>query len=135
MAVKFQRDRKKEFKIDLIPMINIVFLLLIFFMLTSSAIQANMKIQLPKAHSSELMNEKNIIVVIESNGSLELDGNAISIESLLPELTEKLKDKKKKSVEVQGDQRIEFETFGKIIDIAKQAGAVDFFLATEEIKS
>ena len=135
MAIKFQRVTKKEFKIDLIPMINIVFLLLIFFMLTSSAIQANQKIQLPKAHSADLLNERNITVVIESNGSLELDGNAIALESLLPELTEKLMKSKKKAVEIQGDQSIEFETFGKIIDIAKQAGAVDFFLAAEQIKS
>ena len=104
-------------------------------MLTSSAIQANQKIQLPKAHSADLLNERNITVVIESNGSLELDGNAIALESLLPELTEKLMKSKKKAVEIQGDQSIEFETFGKIIDIAKQAGAVDFFLAAEQIKS
>ncbi len=134
MAIKFQKGTKKEFKVDLIPMINIVFLLLIFFMLTSSAIQANRNIELPKAYSAELLNERNITIAIDPKGSLELDGNAIALESLLPQLTDKLKNKKKKAVELQGDQNIEFETFGKVIDIAKQAGAVDFFLAAEEIK-
>ena len=135
MALKLRKAIKKDFRIDLIPMINIVFLLLIFFMLTSSAIQANQKVQLPKAQSGELINERNIIVTIEPNGFLELNGNAIALESLLPQLSDKLKDKKKKAIELQGDQNIEFETFGKVIDIAKQAGVIDFFLATEEIKS
>jgi biopolymer transport protein ExbD len=134
MAVKFRKEGKKEYKIDLIPMINIVFLLLIFFMLTSSAIQMNATIQLPRAYTAEAITNRNVIVVVESGGALELNGNPIAVESLLPELTEKLKGKRIKAVEIQGDQRIEFETFGKIIDIAKQAGAVDFFLAAQEIK-
>jgi biopolymer transport protein ExbD len=134
MAVKFRKGDKKEYKIDLIPMINIVFLLLIFFMLTSSAIQMNATIQLPRAYTAEAITNRNVIVVVESGGALELNGNPIAVESLLPELTEKLKSKRIKAVEIQGDQRIEFETFGKIIDIAKQAGAVDFFLAAQEIK-
>jgi biopolymer transport protein ExbD len=134
MAVKFRKTDKKEFKIDLIPMINIVFLLLIFFMLTSSAIQQNMNIELPKAYSAEALTNRNVIVVVESGGALELDGKPIAMESLLSELTEKLSRKKTKAVEIQGDQRIVFDTFGKIIDIAKQAGAVDFFLAAEELK-
>jgi biopolymer transport protein ExbD len=134
MAVKFRKEEKKEYKIDLIPMINIVFLLLIFFMLTSSAVQMNATIELPKVYSADAITNRNIIVVVESGGALELDGNLIALESLLPELTEKLKSKRIKAVEIQGDQRIEFETFGKIIDIAKQAGAVDFFLAAQKIK-
>ena len=134
MAVKFRKEDKKEFKVDLIPMINIVFLLLIFFMLTSSAIQQNMNIQLPKAYSAEALKDRNVIVMVESGGAIELDGKPIAMESLLPELTEKLKYKTTKAVEIQGDQRIVFDTFGQIIDIAKQAGVIDFYLAAEELK-
>ena len=123
--------RREPFRLDLVPMINIVFLLLIFFMLTSTAFKQSEKIELPKAESAELKTELNVVVLITPNGQIELDGKGYTLDTLLPVLKEELYEREKKIVEIQADKSIQFELFGDLIALAKQAGAVDFILATE----
>jgi biopolymer transport protein ExbD len=129
--IKIQNLKREPFRLDLIPMINIVFLLLIFFLLTSTAIKQSKEVNLPEAQSSQQIEKQNVIISILSNGSIALGKENIKFESLLSELSKILIGKKEKLVEIQADKNIEFKLFGKVIDIAKQAGAVDFILATE----
>ena len=123
--------RREPFRLDLVPMINIVFLLLIFFMLTSTAFKQSEKIELPEAESAELKTELNVVVLITSNGEVEYDGKRYSMKALIPVLQGELYEREKKIVEIQADKNIQFELFGDVIDAAKRAGAVDFILATE----
>ena len=51
--INFPYREKAPFKLDLIPMINVVFLLLIFFMLTSTTTKQTKKVELPKARKAE----------------------------------------------------------------------------------
>jgi len=124
-----------QFRLDLVPMINIVFLLLIFFMLTSSAFKQSEKVDLPEVESSELKTEKNITLLITSQKQVEYEGESISLDALLPVLQGELHDREKKIVEIQADKAVEFKLFGDVIDVAKQAGAVDFILATDAMQS
>ncbi len=127
--------RREPFRLDLVPMINIVFLLLIFFMLTSTAIKSTKEVELPEAVTSELKTERNIIILITSTGQIEYEGVSMSLEALVPVLEGELLKREKKIVEIQADKAVEFEHFGDVIDVAKQAGAVDFILATVNRKS
>jgi len=129
--LKFQSEKREPFQLDLIPMINVIFLLLIFFMLTAHAMNRDLEINLPEAKSSEKNMGKNITISVAPEGDVELDGQAVKIDSLLPLLEKKLKKSAKKIVVIRADESAEFDLFGKIIDIATQAGAVDFVLATE----
>ena len=131
--IKLRKDSKEKelFRLDLAPMINIVFLLLIFFLLTSTAIKQGDAIDLPKAESSQTNESKNIVVSISKDQKLQLDRQAIQKMNLKKSLHEKLERADNKIVVIEGDEKIEFALFGEIIDIARQAGAVDFILATE----
>ena len=129
--IEFKTRRREPFRLDLVPMINIVFLLLIFFMLTSNAIKGTHEIDLPEAQTSELNTKSNLVLLINSKGEIEHEGVVIPFNSLLTRLEEKLRERKEKVLEIQADKNIEFEFFGKVIDVARQAGAVDFVLATE----
>ena len=81
--VKFQYKEKTPFKLDLIPMINIVFLLLIFFMLTATTpSKEGTKVELPKAKTGEKSNKQYVNVTIDKKGTLQLEGNSITIETL-----------------------------------------------------
>jgi biopolymer transport protein ExbD len=127
-----QNSQDKEFfRLDLAPMINIVFLLLIFFLLTSTAIKQGDAIDLPNAESSKKNEEENIVVSVGADHKLQLDRQVIHKNDLKNSLREKLKEHENKVVVIEGDKKIEFALFGEIIDIAKQAGATDFILATE----
>ena len=133
--IRFPYKEKSTFKLDLIPMINVVFLLLIFFMLTSTTSLQIKKVELPTAKPAEKNSKQFLTVTIDKNGSLELDGKAIAIEALPVHLEKKVAEKKNAVISIHADKAIEFELFGKVIELAKQAGAADFMLATENDKS
>ena len=133
--IRFPYKEKSTFKLDLIPMINVVFLLLIFFMLTSTTSLQVKKVELPTAKTAEKNSKQFLTVTIDKNGSLELDGKALTIEALPVHLEKKVAEKKNAVISIHADRAIEFKLFGKIIELAKQAGAEDFMLATENDKS
>tara|TARA_B110000438_G_scaffold201022_1_gene192542 strand:- start:1957 stop:2364 length:408 start_codon:yes stop_codon:yes gene_type:complete len=131
--VKFQYKEKKPFKLDLIPMINIVFLLLIFFMLTATTpTKEGGKVELPKARTAEKSNKQYLTVTIDKKGALQLEGVAITLDTLSDQLEKKVSGRKNTVISIHADKVIEFELFGKVIALAKQAGAEDFILATEQ---
>ena len=133
--IKFPYKEKAPFKLDLIPMINVVFLLLIFFMLTSTTTKQTKKVELPKARTAEKNSKEYLVMTIDKKGSMELDGKAVTLEVLPVHLEEKIGKKKNTVVSIHADKAIEFELFGKVIELAKQAGAEDFMLATGIEKS
>ena len=128
--IKFLYKEKTPFKLDLIPMINVVFLLLIFFMLTSTTSKQTKKVELPNAKTAQKSSKQYLIVTIDKKGSLELEGKALTLEVLPAHLKEKMNEKKNTVVSINADKNIDFELFGKVIELAKQAGAEDFMLAT-----
>ena len=131
MMIQFPYKEKEPFKLDLIPMINVVFLLLIFFMLTSTTpTRQTTKIELPNAKTAEKSNKQYLIMTIDSNGSIQLDGKVVAVEDLPAYLEKKISQKKNTVISIHADKAIEFELFGKVIGLAKQAGAEDFMLAT-----
>ncbi|MFL2916601.1 MAG: ExbD/TolR family protein [Nitrospinia bacterium] len=131
--VKFQYKEKTPFKLDLIPMINIVFLLLIFFMLTATTpSKEGTKVELPKARTGEKSNKQYVNVTIDKKGVLQLEGDAITFDALPAQLEKKVNGQKNIVISIHADKVIEFELFGKVIALAKQAGAEDFILATEQ---
>lgn len=131
--VKFQYKEKIPFKLDLIPMINIVFLLLIFFMLTATTpTKEGREVDLPKARTAEKSNKQYFTVTIDKVGALQLDGNEVTLNTLQGQLESKIRGQKNTVISIHADKVIEFELFGRVIELAKQAGAEDFILATEQ---
>ena len=131
--VKFQYKEKIPFKLDLIPMINIVFLLLIFFMLTATTpTKEGREVDLPKARTAEKSNKQYFTVTIDKMGALQLDGNEVTLQTLQGQLESKVRGQKNTVISIHADKVIEFELFGQVIELAKQAGAEDFILATEQ---
>jgi len=131
--VKFQYKEKIPFKLDLIPMINIVFLLLIFFMLTATTpTKEGRDVELPKARTAEKSNKQYFTVTIDKVGALQLDGNEVTLKTLQGQLESKIRVQKNTVISIHADKVIEFELFGQVIELAKQAGAEDFILATEQ---
>jgi biopolymer transport protein ExbD len=122
-------------ELDLIPLINIVFLLLIFFMLTSSSISSSLKAELPVAQSSNPIKKKNNILKISLEGLIELNEKPVLVDELEDRLRVELTQEKSKIIELHGDKNIEFEVFGKIIENARSAGAEDFIFATKQSAS
>jgi biopolymer transport protein ExbD len=132
MAYEFKRRAGQV--LNLTPLIDIVFLLLVFFMLTAHFIEDQaIDIQLPEAQSSQPSKEDDTVeIVLLPTGELLVDGLAASLETLEETLRGALHAPNKRFVRLKGDQAASFGTGVKIIDAARNAGAESLDILTEK---
>lgn len=131
-SMEFERGKRIRIHLDIAPLIDIVLLLLIFFMLTSNFImQPGIKITLPKAKTSKPQKEENIIVFITEDNEIYLNERKISIDELKDALEEKLKKVQKKTVILKADEKINLGLAVQVMDIAKEAKAENLVISTQ----
>ncbi len=128
------RDREEtQQDIDISPLIDMVFILLIFFMVTATFVKdMDLDINRPKASSSTASSSKAIRVYIDSNGDTFLDGQPIRtwvIQSRLRELLERNADG---SVLVVTDENVTASKLVEVVDQCRLAGAADVGVVTEQ---
>jgi biopolymer transport protein ExbD len=132
--IRFEHKKSGRLKLNIIPLINVVFLLLIFFMLTSSALQQGLEVALPKAETSEDSEVKLTRLTIAKNGDLEIDSEKVTLENLGERLESKMTTREKKLM-IEADRDLEFFRFGEILDKVQDVGIVDFVIATEPLEN
>jgi len=118
--------------IDISPLIDMVFILLIFFMV-STTFQKDMKVDLerPGAGSAVNASTKAIRISIDRNGNVYMDGNPVRIWVIQSRLRDQFKAGASKSVLVVTDKRIPSEKLIEVVDQCRLAGAVDVGVATD----
>jgi len=114
--MKFKRHTKLEHgleQIDIAPLIDVIFQLLVFFMLSSSfTFQSGINVKLPKAVTSDIIKEENLIITITSENIIYLNSNISTLEELKSEL-EKIKGKNN-PILIKADRR---SSVGRIVDV------------------
>ena len=118
-------SRKKRFQIDMAPLIDVVFLLLIFFMLTFAIQGQGLAISLPEGEETEKI-EKDIIVKIDRNNKIYLNGRQIEFDSLGAALGEDLLKRSDKMVVIDSAPKVKYELFARVLDVSREAGAENF---------
>lgn len=115
---------------------DIVMLLLIFFLLSSSfVIQPGIKVQLPKAETGETQTDKNITVTLTEKGQVYLNSEQITIETLGQKLSSAMQNETDKVVVIKADRNVTLQNTVQVIDIAKAVGASRFMIATQPLTS
>jgi biopolymer transport protein ExbD len=130
MAVK---KEKVEERPDLTPMIDVVFQLLIFFMVTAVfAITPGLDIKLPEAEEAQAPEKENLFIVVDQDGNMKLNHQSVTFANLKDKLQEKrnLLDNTTLII-IQGDERATHGQIVQIMDIARQVGIIDQVIATE----
>ena len=118
-------SKKKRFEIDMAPLIDVVFLLLIFFMLTFAIQGQGLAISLPEGEETQ-KEEKDVIVKIDRNNKLHLNDEQIEIDSLKSILSEELLNRADKLVVIASAPRVKYDLFARVVDISREAGAETF---------
>ncbi|MGP0566634.1 MULTISPECIES: ExbD/TolR family protein [unclassified Nitrospina] len=121
------RRHKKRARVDLAPLIDVVFLFLIFFMLTFAVQGQGLDMLLPKESQAAAENpEKPIIIAIKQDGSIKLNGETLSTDALLDKLTRALATRRDKQVVIESSEDARYEVFVSVLDITRQAGVNDY---------
>ena len=118
-------SQRKRFQIDMAPLIDVVFLLLIFFMLTFAIQGQGLAISLPEGEETEKV-EKDIVVKIDRNNKLYLNDRQIEIDSLGAALGEDLLRRSDKLVVIDSAPKVKYELFARVLDVSREAGAENF---------
>ena len=130
--MQFERNHRGSGDINITPLIAMVFLLLIFFLLTSSfIIDRGIKIYLPKTVSSETSPDKRITVAIDSAGAVFVDQEPVLIDSLLDKLKNVYEKKETQTVFLKADKQNRVDILVQVMDIIKQSGSQKMNLVTE----
>ncbi|MEC9097420.1 MAG: biopolymer transporter ExbD [Planctomycetota bacterium] len=124
-----QRQRRPSIRMELSPLIDCIFQLLIFFMLSSTFLTPAIQLTLPSATAGTSQNELEIIITLSEQGDVYLNNTKTSLISLQAELQRMLSETDHKSVTIRGDQNMPYSTFLDALDIAKRSGAVTVNIA------
>jgi biopolymer transport protein ExbD len=133
--MKFKAKGKIKTGLDMTPLIDTVFLLLIFFLLTSSfLVQPGIKVKLPATESSESQLSKDLILTITKDNDIYLNERKVSLKNLSRNLKLALKKSKERLLIVKADKRVLHGKVVEIMDIAKGAGIDKLAIGTESKK-
>ncbi len=121
-------------EVNLTPLIDIMLVLLIIFMVTSTAaLESGLDIELPKtAITNEKKQDEILIITLNKDGKVALQGKFVEEDKLSEEMVAKLAELKTESVILEGDTQAFLGKAVEIMDIAKSAGAKNFSIAAEE---
>ncbi len=118
--------------VDLSPLIDVVFLLLIFFMVTTTFVEdAGLDLELPTTRSTSSRVRGGIIVAIDREGSVALDGEVVPMHELEDRLRAVLSESDEKTVMIEADTTVEHGIVVRVMDILKQSGATGLTIAAE----
>ena len=119
--------------INMTPLIDIMLVLLILFMVTSSvSLESGLDIDLPKtAKKGKQTGPDAVVVSIDKEGQLAVQGKKIVLDALSTAISEALKTAKSSLVILEGDQASTLGRAIEIMDVAKAAGAEKFAIATD----
>jgi len=130
--IEMPRSKQGSREINMIPMINIIFLILIYFLLSGSFEKFDLvAIEVPQAESGKVFDQGPILILLGKHEELLLDDEMITMESFESKLKKLLADNPKKVITIRADASLEARKMIDIMDRIKAAGGENLSLATQ----
>jgi len=121
--MEFRRARKVRSPVSIAPLVDIVFLLLIFFLLSSSFQNPAIQLDLPEAESRAHSERKPVTIVLDRNLKLFLNADEVSFEGFPQQLSALMQQTGSRDVIFKGDKSVPYEMVIRIMSLSKKAGA------------
>ncbi|MEY2831167.1 MAG: hypothetical protein RLZZ574_425 [Cyanobacteriota bacterium] len=128
-------EPEENFEINIVPMIDVIFAILAFFMVSSLSLTRSqgLPVNLPSAQTSEPKQTAQINITIETDGDMFLDRQPIELAQLKGTLTEKIAPNSDSLVIINADEKVEHGQVVKVMDRLRQVpGATMAIAATKE---
>lgn len=135
MLVHRKVKTRYQIQMPLTSLIDIVFMLLIYFMLTANFIvDEGIDVKLPQAEQTSTQEEvsEEIIVYVDKDGRAYINDKLISDDDLLPTLQKMIANQTDRLVIIKADRSVVLNSAVRVMDIAKAAGASKLYIATEK---
>lgn len=132
--MKFRRQRREEVGINLTPLIDVVFLLLIFFMISTTFVEKpGLKIDLPDSSAQQLKNEnKEVQIYLTADGDIYYDRRPVTLSTLAGKFADLGPVAEKMTFLLMADQDALHGKVIQLMDLAKTAGFGNLAIATDK---
>jgi biopolymer transport protein ExbD len=118
-------------EINVIPLVDLTFNLLIIFMLVTPLLETSINLKLPQATSGEMVESRiTRVVSVERNGRIFLDDVPMRMDTLRAQLEKAARKDPEIPVLVRADEQIPYKQFVKVVDVLKEAGVKKMGIVT-----
>lgn len=127
----FQEDEAEE--INMTPMLDVVFIMLIFFIVTASFVkESGIDVNRPEAATAVKKERANILVAISDQGEIWINKRQIDVRAVQANIERLKAENPQGSVVIQADKKATTETLIKVMDASRAAGVFDVSIAAQE---
>jgi biopolymer transport protein ExbD len=123
--MQFRRRLTPNAKVDLIPMIDVVFQLVVFFMVSSTFIVTpGINIVLPRSETAEPVVMSKIVITVASRNEIYLNKDRYDLESLNEEFSKMGEEQREqiKTVVIEGDREVSYSLLVEVLDVLRKHG-------------
>ncbi|MEM5530832.1 biopolymer transporter ExbD [Pseudoalteromonas arctica] len=127
----FQEDEAEE--INMTPMLDVVFIMLIFFIVTASFVkEAGIDVNRPEAATAVKKERANILVAISDTGEIWINKRQIDVRAVQANIERLKAENPQGSVVIQADKKATTDMLIKVMDASRAAGAFDVSIAAQD---
>ncbi|NVK24049.1 MAG: biopolymer transporter ExbD [Gammaproteobacteria bacterium] len=131
LANLMQEEEKED--IDLTPMLDVVFIMLIFFIVTASFVkEAGIDVNRPEAATAVKKERANILVAISDKGEIWINKRRVDVRAVQANIERLKAENPQGSVVIQADKKATTDTLIKVMDASRAAGVFDVSIAADD---
>jgi len=125
---------EEEDDINMTPMLDVVFIMLIFFVVTASFVKdPGVEVEKPVAASSESKERASILIAIAEDGTVWIDKRQVEVRQVKTDVERMISENPEGSVVIQADKKSKNGVMLQVMDSAKAAGANEVSISTTEL--
>lgn len=131
--MEFERTKRPIKPISLVPMINVVFLLLIFFLVAGTVEKVEViDVELPEAESGELLDEGHVQILLGQYDEVIINDIPVPLKEVKSAIAEQLKHNKERVITIKADARMQASRMIEVMNHIKAAGGLNLSLTTQQ---
>jgi biopolymer transport protein ExbD len=133
--MQLQARPRRKVVINITSLIDVIFMLLLFFMITSTFLeQPGIKLELPTAQTSTHAEPQEYVLTVDKKGELFLNRRPLAMADLEAEIKKAMPDMKDAALVLKADQEISHGLVVRIMDLAKRGGVRKLIIGTKPEK-
>jgi len=129
--MKVSAKKKAYDEINITPMLDLAYVLLVIFIIMTTAAVQGIKVALPTASASQSLNQaKTKVISVQNDGSVSLDAVPVSMEQLRSQLQAAVASDPQTPVILRGDRAVQYDRIMQVLDLCSQVGVAQLGMAS-----
>jgi len=133
--MQFKPGKRRKVFINITSMIDVMFMLLVFLMISSTFLdQPGIKLELPAAESSTVVEQRDYILFVDKEGKMFLNDKGVALDNLEAKIKDALPQMKDSSLILKADRDVTHGAVVKIMDLVRKGGVKKLIIGTKTQK-